>query len=451
MGLFGSLILTNGAMRTVERSINAVQNNVANASTPGYAKSRHIPQADRFDPNDGVLGGVRPGDIVSYRNHFTDESVRERTSAFSRFDQSARQLGRLEPVVSVGEEGISGSIDRLFQSFSQLTVTPNDLNARQITLDRAQDLAESFTQASGTLESVRAELDGELRVSTDKINQLAERIGKLNAGRRESPSAREDSGLETSLINTLEELAQHVNFKAVEQQDGSVSVYIGGNHLLAIGDRTYPIRLSADGEDRIVENSEGEDISRYLTGGKIAAALDGYNQAIPSIQGELDKLAESVAGEINFALQAGEDLDGVSPGAELFSFDATRGAARTLTANALTPRQLAIAKPGASGGNGNAIALEEVGRRKQSNGYTFGETLGVLAGRIGRQVQDAKDDASQSKRLLTQVEAQRQDESGVSLDEEAAQLVQLQRAYQASAQLFRTLNQMTEDVIGLLR
>jgi flagellar hook-associated protein 1 len=451
MGLFGSLILTNGAMRTVERSINSVQNNVANASTPGYAKSRHIPQADRFDPNDGVLGGVRPGDIVSYRNHFTDESVRERTSAHARFDQSARQLGRLEPVVSVGEEGVSGAIDRLFQSFSQLTVTPNDLNARQITLDRAQDLANSFTQASGTLESVRAELDGELRVSTDKINQLAERIAKLNAGRRQSPAAREDSGLETTLINTLEELAGHVNFKAVEQQDGSVSVYIGGNHLLAIGDRTYPIRLSADGEDRIVLNSEDVDISRFLTGGKIAAALDGFNESIPAIQGELDKLAESVAGEINFALQAGEDLDGVAPGAELFSFDASRGAARTLTANSLTPRQLAIAKPGASGGNGNAIALEEVGRRKQSNGYTFGETLGVLAGRIGRQVQDAKDDSAQAQSLLTQVVAQRQDESGVSLDEEAAQLVQLQRAYQAAAQLFRTINEMTQDVIGLLR
>ena len=53
--------------------------------------------------------------------------------------------------------------------------------------------------------------------------------------------------------------------------------------------------------------------------------------------------------------------------------------------------------------------------------------------------------------LLTQARAQRQDESGVSLDEEAAHLVQLQRAYQASAQLFRTINEMTQDVIGMLR
>ena len=451
MGLFGSLVLSNGAMRSVERSINAVQNNVANASTPGYAKSRHIPQSDRFEPNDGVFGGVRPGDIVSYRNHFTDESVRDRTSAHAQFDQAARQLGRLEPVVSVGDEGVSGAIDRLFQSFSQLTVTPNDLNARQITLDRAQDLAQNFTQASGTLENVRNEVDGELRNSVNQVNQLAERIAKLNAGRRSSPQSKQDSGLETTLVSTLEELAGQVNFKAVEQEDGSVSVYIGGNQLLAIGDRTYPVRLASDGENRTIENNDGQDITRYLTGGKIGAAIEGYNNTIPSVQGELDRLAESVASEVNFALQAGQDLDGVAPGAELFSFDATRGAARTLQINNLTPKQLAVATAGQPGSNGNAIALVAVGQRKQSNGYTFGETVGILAGRIGRQVQDAKNDSSQAERLLTQAEAQRQDESGVSLDEEAAQLVQLQRAYQASAQLFRTINQMTEDVIGLLR
>lgn len=451
MGLLGSLILTNGTMRSVERSINAVQNNVANATTPGYAKVRHVPQADRFEPADGVLGGVRPGDIVSYRNHFTDEAVRERTSSQSRFNQASSQLARVEPIVSVGDQGISGAIDRLFGSFSQLTVTPNDLNARQITLDRAQDVAESFTQAASTIESVRAETDGELRVSVEKVNQLAGRIAQLNAGKRANQNAGDASGLDTAMSNALEELAGEVNFKALTQADGSVSVYVGGNQLLAIGDRTFPIRLGVEGGSRVVYDSGGNDITGSLTGGKIAATLEGYNQTLPSIEAELDRLAEGVAGEVNFALQGGQDLDGATPGAELFSFDATRGAARTLQVNTLTPRQLAIATPGEPGSNGNAVGLVEVGRRKQATGYTFGETLGILAGRIGREVQGAKDNASMAESLLTQARAQRQDESGVSLDEEAAHLVQLQRAYQASAQLFRTINEMTQDVIGMLR
>ena len=39
----------------------------------------------------------------------------------------------------------------------------------------------------------------------------------------------------------------------------------------------------------------------------------------------------------------------------------------------------------------------------------------------------------------------------VSLDEEAAQMIQFQRAYQASAQLFKTINDMTETVMSLIR
>jgi flagellar hook-associated protein 1 FlgK len=39
----------------------------------------------------------------------------------------------------------------------------------------------------------------------------------------------------------------------------------------------------------------------------------------------------------------------------------------------------------------------------------------------------------------------------VSLDEEAAYLMQFQRAYQANAQMITTLNELTESVLQMLR
>lgn len=455
-GLFGALGQTTSAMRAVERSIAAVQNNVANVNTPGYAKMRHLPQADRFEPSQGVFGGVRPGDVISYRNQFAEASVRERTSQWARQDQAANQMQRLEPVMSVGENtGVAGAIDRLFQSFSQLTVAPNDLSVRQIALDRAGEVADSFQQAAGTLESVRGQIDGELRVSTRKVNELAQRIVDLNVAKRRSPATTQggapDSGLDAAMNNALEELAGYVNFQSLEQGDGSVAIFMGGSRLLAIGDRTYPISLGNDGDQRTVLDSEGADITRYITGGTMAGQLEGHNETIPSLTADLNALAESVAGEVNFALQGGVDLDGGSPGAELFTFDAVAGTARTLRKADITARQLALASPDESGGNGNALALVEVGKRKQTNGYTFGESLGILAGRIGRELQDRRGNAELGTALLTQARAQRNEDQGVSLDEEAANLVQLQRSYQAAAQLFQAINEMTQDVINMVR
>jgi flagellar hook-associated protein FlgK len=45
----------------------------------------------------------------------------------------------------------------------------------------------------------------------------------------------------------------------------------------------------------------------------------------------------------------------------------------------------------------------------------------------------------------------RQEIQGVSLNEEAAQLIQAQRAYQAAAQVFKTLNEITQMAINLGR
>jgi flagellar hook-associated protein 1 FlgK len=53
--------------------------------------------------------------------------------------------------------------------------------------------------------------------------------------------------------------------------------------------------------------------------------------------------------------------------------------------------------------------------------------------------------------IYSQAKAIRQEAQGVSLDEEAAQLIQAQRAYQAAAQLFRILNEITDAAINLGR
>jgi len=451
-GLFVALSTASNSMKSVERSIAVVQNNVANASTPGYARTRHIPTADRFDPAQGLYGGVRPGEVISYRNRFVEEAVRERTSQNSRHNESAQLMAQLESVAQVtADAGIAGAMNRFFASASQLTVAPNDLNARQIMLERATDLATSFNLAAGTVDAVRTEAGTRVDAAVQRVNQLAGRLAELNEARRNRLPDSQDSGLDAAMANTLEELSSVVNIKALEQADGSVSVFIGGNRLLAIGANAYPVQAGQDGTNRAVLDSEGVDITRYLTGGELGAALDTFNRGVPDIQNDLNTLAESVATEINFALQAGEDLDGATPGADLFTFDGAGSAAGSLRRNDITPRQLALAAPGESGGNGNAVSLVEVGRRRQSNGYTFSESLGLLAGRVGRAIGDATEQAETSSQVLAQAKAQRQEQSGVSLDEEAAQLIQYQRAYQAAAQMFRTLNEMTQAVIDMAR
>ncbi len=52
--------------------------------------------------------------------------------------------------------------------------------------------------------------------------------------------------------------------------------------------------------------------------------------------------------------------------------------------------------------------------------------------------------------VVTQAQAQRSAASGVSLDAEAAQLLQFQQAYQAVGQLVSVLNSLAQTVIQMV-
>jgi flagellar hook-associated protein 1 FlgK len=85
------------------------------------------------------------------------------------------------------------------------------------------------------------------------------------------------------------------------------------------------------------------------------------------------------------------------------------------------------------------------------NDFTFTQFFGEIAGRVGKLLDVARRDTQAQGQLVAQAKALRAEASGVSLDEEAANLIVFQRAYQASAQLIRTLDEMTDTLIGLIR
>jgi len=126
-------------------------------------------------------------------------------------------------------------------------------------------------------------------------------------------------------------------------------------------------------------------------------------------------------------------------------------AAGTIPVNDLTTTDLAGASAGAPGGNGNALALADLGRSRDLDNFSFGQFFGNMAGKVGRSLTNARNDENTQGLLLSQPRNLRSSESEVSLDEEAANLVAYQRQYEANAELVRILNQLTETTINIIR
>jgi flagellar hook-associated protein 1 FlgK len=79
---------------------------------------------------------------------------------------------------------------------------------------------------------------------------------------------------------------------------------------------------------------------------------------------------------------------------------------------------------------------------------TIGAQFSAIVGQLGVQSQEAARQTSNTEFLTQQVETRRQSVSGVSLDEEMANMIKFQHAYGASARFMTTYDQILDKLIN---
>jgi flagellar hook-associated protein 1 FlgK len=450
--LLTSLLNSTNALRVYSQGLQVVQNNVTNASTPGYAKQVQTFEALPFDVAVGLPGGVAAGPVASSRDAFAERNVRDHQSALESSRQTASALSELQSYFDLSSKsGVSPAINSLFKSFSSLSINPSDPTSRQAVIDQANLVAAAFhTAASGVATSAQ-NLDQQTRASVTEINRLAGVISQINAHQSVDPKGGGDAGLDAQLNSSLQELSQYADFTALQQPDGKLNVYLGGQTPLVIGNQAFAIQGDFSTPQTKILDSQGQNITNQITQGQIRGQLDVKNGLLPSYLADLNTLAQSVADQVNTTLAQGVDANGAAPTTNLFRYNAATGAASTIGVNALTPDQIAAALPSAPGGNGNALNLAGLANASVVNGSTFTQFYGALAGRVGRDLSNARSSQDTAQGLVTQAQNLRQQSSGVSLDEEASRLVEFQRAYQATSKMIGVLDTLTQNVIDIIK
>lgn len=438
-------------MQAFEGALDVTENNVTNANTPGYADQVATLVAQPFDLTTGAPGGVSLGATQSTRDQYAEQSVRTQQTAYSYDQQQVTDLTTAQNYFSMSTtSGIAPAISALFQSFSALSVTPNDTVARQTVLNDAATVAQSFNDAANGLLSQVNNLQEATSSTIDTINQLAGTIAQINSQQQVDPSGGTDAGVDANLNATLDQLSQYVNFSVLQQSNGQLSVYLGGQTPLVMGDQAYAIQGDFSTPQTAILSSSGTDITSQLTGGQLGAELNDNNNLLPSYMSSLNSLAQTLADQVNGALNNGIDENGAAPTTNLFSYNATTGAAATLSVNSLTPDQIAAASPGSPGGNGNALALAALANDTVVNGYTFAQAYGNIGAQVGSDLSTAQNNSTTDDALLTQAESLRQQVSGVSLDNEAENLMGYERSYDAISKMIDVLNNLSLDTVNIL-
>jgi len=320
-------------------ALTVVQNNISNATTPGYARQRLALQALSFIEGGGQVGGVDISRIESVRDRFLDFQVIASLQAKRYFEKFAQTLAQVEPAFPLsGEWSVGATVDAFFNSLSALSVSPADFNLREAVLESARTTANAIRATHRSLLTQRANLDQEARAAVDGINSLAAEIAALNTPEGQAGVKAGNTATETRLSQLMEELGTLIDYTIVRQQDGAMSLVVGSAAIVS-GSRSFPL-LAFPSEPRLeVRDSLGNDITPHIQGGQLGAMLAARNNNITAYIKELNQLAGTLADAVNGQLAAGRDLAGL-PGQPIFQYTslAFAGAGRTPgTIGALTP------------------------------------------------------------------------------------------------------------------
>jgi flagellar hook-associated protein 1 len=454
-------ILNTGrqSLRVQQLAMQVIGQNTANVNTEGYSRRRL--DLATAPPYEGLGqwssgAGVDTEWLGRVRDNALDIQIRGNSSSLGYWTQSDDTLGRVEEVFNeLGDNTISNDLQKFWAAWSDLSNNPEGMSGRTAVLQSAQTLASGVRRVYSEVASQWQTTDKKVVDDVNLINTLTAKIAQYNVQiTRNEVDGEEASDLRDARDTALDQLSKLVDINVHEDSNGSVNVFNGGQVLVQV-DRNVQLTMSqqaANGSYKtlVTYGSSGRAVT--LQGGELKSLMDLRDNEVGKVLTDLDSFAVSLANRVNAVHSSGYGL-GDTHGFEFFSANTT-SAANFGVAAAITddPSRIASASmPGAPGDNSIALQLAGIQNEKLMRGgqatldefyrdsvLTLGSSKSYAAGQL--KVEQAAMDNLQNRK---------QQVSGVSMDEEMAHLVSVQKAYQAAAKVVTTVDQMMQTLLGM--
>lgn len=463
-GLYTSLNTTVKALNAQSRGVDLSGRNLANVNNPSYARQRVI-LGDRgtvVTPDGAQSLGIEALGVQQLRDALLDRQVAREISlkaAFAAEQQGYQraQAGLGQSVGSTGAaDGTTGSgldvaLHDLFNAFQGLASRPTDVGERQTLLQKAGILTDRLRLTDSRLTQVQSDLNAQIGNDVGDANRLLETIADLNA-----QIARVETGRPGSAVDLrdqrqarLEELSAklpvNVNVTGAGVLQLSMKDATNADILLVDGATvTGPVAFTGTGL-----TGGAPATALVCNSGSIAGALTARDGAVQGLRDNLDLIAGQLVASVNAAYNplatAGADF-----------FDPAGLTAGTIALQAGVTATTLKAGTGAAGDNSIALAVAAVASEQfaTASGDPFDGTIGqfysATVSNLGQALAGATARVEDQDRIEQLVRAQRDSVSGVSLDEEMAELVKYQRAFQASSRVFNVIDDLLDTVVNRL-
>jgi len=309
------------ALLANQMALATTGHNIANANTIGYSRQTAVmSQVPGQYLGNGYIGkGVEVSSIERSHSDFLTRQAALAQSVSAMDTTRADRLAALEDIFQGGKTGLGAAVNDMLNSFSDVASTPTDVTARNVVIARADEMTARFRNAQTRIDDLQHGVNDQLGDSVKSINALAKQIADLNAQIVRAPGGPDSpNDLLDQRDQAVRSLNQQVQATSVLADDGSLSVFVGGQALVLSASAAPVSLVAGEGGTSKVAITRGSLTSivdeNSVGGGAVAGLLRFQNVDLTEARNGLGRMALVLTNEVNAQHRLGIDLDGNAGG-----------------------------------------------------------------------------------------------------------------------------------------
>ncbi len=472
-GLFHTLNVGSEALYATRQGVDTAGHNIANAQVEGYSRQRvNLTQRDPLQIRGLLIGnGVYVENITRSHDKFIENQLTKANTEKGRAMARSESLKQLEVVFSPElNANVSDEVSKFFGAVENLSNFPADFTVRTSVVEAAKDLSQSFKRVDTDLRTNRASLNEQISQTADRVSDSLQGIANLNVKIQttEAGHGQQANDLRDQRDRLVREVSSQIDVHYYEDKFGMVcmrgpgeATLVDGGHSSVLGvvrdeanDGLFNVTITDWEQHRTV------DITKKLGGGSLEAFVTLRDKDIPALMDKNDQMAFTFAQNFNEVHRQGFGLKDYSEkaGRDFFKIsDTQKGAAQSFdiddTIIGSNDAISAALSPMAPGDNVNINQLIKLKDAKMfaADGTNLNEFYANYTGSLGLDVVRAQHISEGSEIVAQDLNQRREAVSGVSLDEEATNMMKWQANFTATSKVITTVDEMLDTVLSLKR
>lgn len=477
----------SGAL-AAQAAINTTSQNTANMKTRGYTRQGVLLTAlgPAMGSKNGPGLGVNVSALLRFSDDYKNQQLWRSNADLGRHTQMQPYLSQLERIMGDDKTSISNGIDQFFQALNAAGVDPSSTPLRGQVVTAASAMAQAFNSIYNVTTNQVLSVTQQRESMLPQINTLVANIAGLNDRIAQAGAlGTNTSALVDERNLAIDDLAKMASIDVLQQPDGSMSVSLKNGQPLVAGKIAASLALvtpptvppTPPAPQELQLSFAGSVFGVDLTnlGGSLGGLFDMERNTLIPLQKSIMDLATGIATQFNAIQKLGTTAHPMPPapppntqqGGDLFVVSATGSngilsikpgfgaldlafGKGNMTPPPPAPPTPQPAAPGASDNLQDMIALKSAKVTLTSIGSVqIGDADTQLVGKLGI---DSKQNQSLLKNATTirgQAESDWASTSAVNEDEEAINLVEFQKMYQANMKAIAVANSLFDATLAM--